>query len=227
MTSDKYEKTLDKIKKCMALASSSNANEAATALRQAQKLMQSIGIDEGDLERLKTVDESIDVPIQKNIKAPMQLTRLINLIMGAFGVKAILEDRIGVSDVSYRVRYFGPDTRVPLACYAHRLVFRAMETSWKEHLAAHPYLKGVRAARASFQVGWLAEVSLKVEAIGFTNEEEHSVSTSIEKHYGGTLSKTKSTNMGLYGKLMGEGASAAKDFSIHRPMDGAKQKLLS
>ena len=33
------QKIIDKIKKCMALGNSSNANEAAAALRQAQKMM--------------------------------------------------------------------------------------------------------------------------------------------------------------------------------------------
>ena len=38
------DKILDKIKKCLVLASSANEHEAAAALRQAQKLMEAHGI---------------------------------------------------------------------------------------------------------------------------------------------------------------------------------------
>ena len=43
------EKILDKIKKCLALASSANEHEAAAALRQAQKLMQAHGLTDQDV----------------------------------------------------------------------------------------------------------------------------------------------------------------------------------
>lgn len=43
------EKILDKIKKCLALATSANEHEAAAALRQAQKLMQAHGLTDQDV----------------------------------------------------------------------------------------------------------------------------------------------------------------------------------
>ena len=43
------EKIIDKIKKCLALAKSDNPHEAATALRQAQKLMEQHNLTEQDI----------------------------------------------------------------------------------------------------------------------------------------------------------------------------------
>lgn len=43
------EKILDKIKKCLAMASSANEHEAAAALRQAQKLMEAHGVSDRDM----------------------------------------------------------------------------------------------------------------------------------------------------------------------------------
>lgn len=42
-------KILDKIKKCLALAASANEHEAAAALRQAQKLMETHGFTDEDV----------------------------------------------------------------------------------------------------------------------------------------------------------------------------------
>ena len=43
------DEALDKIKKCLALAASPEAHEAAAALRQAQKLMAQFGLTETDV----------------------------------------------------------------------------------------------------------------------------------------------------------------------------------
>lgn len=51
------EKIIDKIKKCLALAKSSNEHEAATALRQAQKLMQLHSITDLDVEHADIQEE--------------------------------------------------------------------------------------------------------------------------------------------------------------------------
>lgn len=50
------EKIIDKIKKCMALAKSSNEHEAAAALRQAQKLMQAHGISDLDMSAAEATE---------------------------------------------------------------------------------------------------------------------------------------------------------------------------
>jgi len=51
MTTQPDEKILGKIKKCLALATSSEPHEAAAAMRQAQKLMELHGIGQIDVKR--------------------------------------------------------------------------------------------------------------------------------------------------------------------------------
>ena len=46
----KNEKVLEKIKKCLRLAKSSNPHEAAAAMRQAQKLMEKYNLTERDVD---------------------------------------------------------------------------------------------------------------------------------------------------------------------------------
>ena len=52
----KLERVIRKIKRCLALSKSSNENEAATAMRQAQALMREYRLTELDV-RLSDVDE--------------------------------------------------------------------------------------------------------------------------------------------------------------------------
>jgi len=58
MNSIDRDKIIEKIKKCMALAKSSNEHEAAAALRQAHKLMQLHGISDLDVEHADIQEES-------------------------------------------------------------------------------------------------------------------------------------------------------------------------
>lgn len=220
-------KLAEKIKKCLALAKSSNVHEAAAALRQAQKLMELHELSEEDLAGIGIKDEAVDVPLQASKKSiPPTLSQLVTLIGKAFGVKGIVETRIASTDKAYRVRYFGQQERVATACYAHTVVYRAVEAAWRAHLKENPFVKQVRLAKASFQVGWLCEVVEKIEAIGFSNIEQNALKSALDKKYSGALKTTQSSTNRFYGGLMGEGASAAKSFSLHRPMNGEKQRRI-
>ena len=219
-------KALDKIKKCLALSKSANANEAATALRQAQALMAKFNLTEADVELQGYGFSQVDVPIQANKKKiPVVLSTLINIIEKAFGVQPIISYRIGVSDTSYRIKYMGPKHRLEMAAYAHTVVYRAMEAAWRDHLKAHPYLRGERSARTSFQIGWLYEVENKVDAIGFTEEEKAAMKALEVATYGKSLAKSTTNDQRLDGILLGAGVRAAADFSLARPMGQERARL--
>lgn len=213
------DKIIDKIKKCMVLGQSSNANEAAAALRQAQKMMAAHGLTEGDIEGSSYGNETVEVPIQVNKKPPIHLSAFVKLMQKAFQVMATYESNIRVSDASYRIRYFGPAHRVTMAGYAHVVIFRAMEAAWKKALVDNPHWKGVRGARLSFMVGWLEEISTKVEGIGWPANEEERTAVQITKFYGKELKVSEARRYSVYGSVSAEGRSAAADFEINRPMN--------
>ena len=87
----------------MALGESSNANEAAAALRQAQKMMNMHGLTEDDIEGSNYKNDTVEVPIQANKKTPVHLSKFVGIIMKAFQVKAVIETNVRVSDASYRI----------------------------------------------------------------------------------------------------------------------------
>jgi len=219
-------KIIEKIKKCMALGNSSNAHEAAAALRQAQKMMNMHGLSENDIEGSNYKNDTVECPIQANKKPPVHLTKFVGVIMRAFQVKAVVETNVRVSDASYRIRYFGPNHRVTMALYAHVVIFRAMEAAWRDQLKKDSSWKGVRGARLSFMVGWLNEISEKVDAIGWPEGEEEHTEMIKQEFYGKLLVKQKPRRSALYDGMIGKGAAAAADFNINRPMNGEMQRRI-
>lgn len=220
-------KILDKIKKCLALSKSSNANEAATALRHAQALMRQHGITEADVEALGFSGEKVDIPVQSGTgkKLPLHIGEFVYLMRKAFGVRSVISEEVRISDASYVVSYFGPTARVMMAAYAHQVCWRAMTRAWTEHLKENPRLRGVRGMRTGFYSGWIEEVSSKVQAIGFTEEEEAKTELVINQTYGKKLVKMKTRQTSVYGSAEDAGRAAGSSFNIHRPVNAEKLRL--
>jgi hypothetical protein len=213
---------LEKIQKCLRLSKSANSNEASIALRHAQKLMEELGIDEDSLEKMGYGNTTVDHNVHAGKTTPIQLNCLVNLISKAFGVKAICERKYNANSVGWRVRYFGSKNRLPTAQYAHQVICRSMEQAWSSYSSANPGAKNVKGYRSSFQTGWLAEISTKVEAIGFTDKEQEIVDNLIAVQYGNNLVTRDKVNK-VYTNINNAGREAAKNFEIHRPMDGKSQ----
>lgn len=214
-------KVLSKIQKCMNLSKSSEPHEAAAALRQAQKLMEAHSISKDDLDRVGYSSEKVFVPIQANKKLPAALARLVILVRKAFGVEAVMGREVRVSDLSYTVTYIGPDHRVAMASYTHTVIFRAMNKGWTAHLAAHPYLKGDRGARAGYQLGWLDAIEAQVMELRMTDEEATGTEL-VKTQLFPTLVKSKSSNMRVSGSALAAGMADGKGFALHRPVNGTE-----
>lgn len=219
MSKEERAKFLEKIAKCMALGKSSNEHEAAAAMRQAQKLMQIHDISEAEINAVGYTDGLVQTTQQATKKTiPMQISAIMSLMKKAFGVKGVVGSTVLRTDANIHIRYFGHESRVPMACHVHTVIARAMETSWNEYIRANPLAKGQRGAKATFQTGWVRAVAEKVEAIGFT-QEENAIEVAQNSFYGKELKKAgsgiKSTGM----NLAGAGAAASSGFNIHRPMN--------
>lgn len=226
MTSDDRKRLFERIQKCLNLSASNEPHEAAAALRQAQKLMEKHGLTEADILGAGILDEKVSCPIQAtNNGAPAHLKYLVSLIHKAFGVKSIITTSMRVSDRGIDVHYFGQAHRLPMATYAHKVVYKAMEDAWKENLIKHPEWKGVRGGRASFMIGWISSIREKVIAIGFTETEETALYARIKNIYPQISKMTGSVKTFSTMKRLGE--LSGSNFSLYRPMDGEQQKKLS
>lgn len=81
----KLERVIRKIKRCLALSQSSNENEAATAMRQAQSLMREYRLTEMDI-RLSDVGE-VESEMSRVKRRPTWDRHLSSIIGQAFGVR--------------------------------------------------------------------------------------------------------------------------------------------
>lgn len=119
---------LQKIKKCLALATSSNANEAGVALRQAQALMRQFGVDEPDLLAME-VNQSDAKSGAKATPARWEDVLAIT-VARAFGCKHLFvtTHRGGVW------RFIGVGSAAELAGYAMQVLTRQARAARAEYI---------------------------------------------------------------------------------------------
>ncbi|MGR5240236.1 DUF2786 domain-containing protein [Photobacterium damselae] len=167
-------KVLDKIKKLLRLAASSNQHEAALALSRAQKLMQANGIQSSD-PRLAGVQETITKSRFKSRKITLYVNNLIGTISEAFGCEAIV--KVSMFD-GISVIFIGHGERPEVASYVYDVLERKLAAARKEYIAglSNRMKRATKTARAdSFCEGWVWAVSSKITAFALTDEEKDQV----------------------------------------------------
>ena len=212
MTTDERARKMDKIRKCMRLANSSNSNEAAAALRQAQAMMRELGVEYADVGEQPTVGE---VVITKEAYGGCRyLQWLIHLVTKTFGIEGIWEMGNGISRKRANVRYIGPANRVGLAVYAHRVIDRAVAKAWEEHGVEFRQKPG---ARAVFRISFIAAIADKVEKLAIDTAEERGIKNYKDAKYPALVSKSSKAVRGPSQAAV-LGHIAGGQFDIHRPM---------
>lgn len=220
------DSVLRRVKKCLALAKSSNANEAATALRHAQAIMREYDLSLADVEGVEVEDELVRTVEGYGSCAFIQA--LAGLMNDAFGVDTIMERNPGVANRA-NVRYVGAFGRAGLAAYAHRVIVRAVDAEWKAHLERNNLLKGVGGRRNAFRLGWLMAVRDQVVAIGISDAERAGIDSWKAKTYGKSLATQKAPVISMTPaemRLAQAGHNAGKDFRLHRPVEGGTEAVL-
>lgn len=171
------EKILDKIKKCMAMANSSNENEAATALRQAQALMEKHGITH-DAVRLSNV-ETASASAGKSKNPPRYNHMLVHLISSAFSVKPIYH---GGFDFT-RIEFIGFDSQPEIASYCYEVLYRQLtkdRATYQKTLSRYKRANKIRKADL-FAEAWVNSVYSKVTKIAMSDEQAEMVEEFISK----------------------------------------------
>lgn len=242
------DRIISKIQKCLALSKSSNSNEAAAALRQAQKLMEAYAITERELNGSQVVSVLVVTVEPPKRKWPMYMVLIVNTCCKAFGVQALSDIAWVNGKPRFAMRYFGPESRAQLAAYAHEVMFRQLWNQWREYAADRPWLANERGARQGFWVGWLQAVRAKVVAFGQVPADEQAAQTAeqnanalvlvaqvkqelaiidqaITDFCGGKEPEQCNTvSMSIRGDSRAAGHEAGSKFSIHAPLSGTKSK---
>lgn len=171
------DKALAKIRKCLALSTSSEPNEAATALRQAKALMDKHGLSDSDLAFAEIVQAETSASGKKSI--PRWESILASSIATTMGCKSIFQSGewsgeryvrpiLGNQRSYYRASFkngslifVGPAPRPEIAQYAFERLRRQLKVAKKDFQKTTRSPKRIEA----YVLGWTVAVAQKVEAL--------------------------------------------------------------
>lgn len=180
------QRILDKIKKCLALSKSDNANEAATALRQAQALMEKHNVNSETLELSEINFSNVDAGAGKT--PPRWIAMLINLIGLAFGVEGIYKTTRGSFDATYksRVEFIGFDNAPVIAQYAYAVLLRQLKKGRSDFLETqNKRLKRTTLIKRGdlYAEGWIASVYNKITDQPISPERDALIQRWKQEHH--------------------------------------------
>ncbi|RLM23630.1 hypothetical protein BIY29_10025 [Brenneria alni] len=136
MSNSKKEKYLQRIKKLLNLARrTTNAGEAANAMRQAQALMHQHGVTATDVDLMEINEASSkSAPSQANTP-PKYMLNLAELIRRVFGVNCYISFAPDSISTKRIVVFFGPNERPQVAAYAFDVLSRQLMKARREFIA--------------------------------------------------------------------------------------------
>ncbi|NYS61894.1 DUF7168 domain-containing protein [Vreelandella salicampi] len=179
-------RVLDKIQKCMNLASSDNPAEAAAALRQAQKLMEKHNLTASDLS-LHTVSEAEARGASRAKSLPAWVVFLRSTIGEVFGVQVMNRyQKLGGVWQNWAV-FVGIGEKPQAAQYCYEVLFRQISADRNRYRKElHPRMAPRRKSRHCdlFCESWVQAVRSKVEAIAISEQDRDVIERFKEKTYG-------------------------------------------
>lgn len=224
--------TIERIKKCLALAKSSNPNEAVTALRQAQALMQRCGLTAADIGMAGITEAA---RLLSATKLPAWHHWMIRIVADAFGCDTMIETRWSGGKHSH-IKFIGTAARTEIAAYTYTVLCRHIRAARAAFIAklpgrCKPRTKTLRAD--SYCDGFVAAVAAKVSALALEAEETQALADYIAKHYptatAATAARSGSKDQTARSKqpdYSGQGYHDGSKVALHRAMHGKSQAQL-
>ena len=226
------KKILDKIKKCLRLAKSSNANEAATALRQAQLLMEKHGVSTDDVT---LCDVGFHTASSGNGKTtPMHMAILIDMVCMAFGTKAVVEHRLDFYGAWKRhVKFIGVGSAAEVSGYAFEVLYRQLNRDRNAYLKTlnKRLIRATKVRRADIYCqAWVTAVSRQVTRHSNTEQEDKAIELFKKQSYK-KLDETKPLDRSKKmrrndDQAYWDGRRDGNKVQFHQGVSGSKQKAI-
>lgn len=233
------ERILTKIQKCLNLSKSSNPNEAAQALKQAQALMRKHNIDAGVVDDCKEIAAGEKLQATHTEKTPKHIAYLINAIEKTFCVKGLL-----TSSARYwgrwlyctKIEFYGNKSDVIIAEYAFNFLLRLLKKHRADYYAKLKQTKDIKPSKLTamadnYAYGWVRGVyDALVELRPYGDEAHVSQMSKIDRYitevYGELKSnETKNPNFNLQDvAAMRSGYADGKEVEINRGVAAPDQQ---
>lgn len=217
---------LRKVKACLCLAASSNPNEAAAALRQAQAMMRAHGISHAEA---MDVEEAEVNTRARGAEPASSVVTLAALSADGFGASMIVCRKKSWSTGSTVIRFYGCDGSAEIAAFAFTVLRRQMDADRLKHIA-RVRKRGNREARGEvFALAWVSAVAHLFPDAELADAKRLAIDDVMRLRYpnAGTSSGRDLTTRG---KTRDDdawaGHEAGKAAKLHRGVSGASQRAL-
>ena len=179
--SEKRARALERVKKCFALAKSSNAHEAEAAMRQAQKLMDKFKFEMGDVHASQA--EEFHLKISQAQGKPSRWIRLLGVTVSkAFGCINFYS----FGGLGQTLIFIGDTGTAEMAAYAYEVLVRQLKASRKAYLSEFEFSSASAKRKAGdlYAESWISSVAKRVEEFaGVTEEVERAINAYVQKSY--------------------------------------------
>lgn len=210
------QKIIDKICKCLRLSESGNPNEAASALRQARRLMQKYQVTEDEILAAGVEEATVDSGNRYN--PPFWAVALSNIICEAFDCRVLVSRRYGKQP---EFRFIGVEQAPRVASYCFAVLYRRLERAREEFigdLGLEDLLERERRGEVFVQA-WLFRVARTVAEFSGQQAAREAVDAYIREHYGDTGEQLYCDSLRTghedYGDIL-SGMRAAEDVVLFR-----------
>ncbi|AMG31804.1 DUF2786 domain-containing protein [Grimontia hollisae] len=223
--SEAKRKALKKIAKCLELSNSANINEAAQAIKMAQRLMKKYGLDQDDIDFISMGKTTSDTLLPSSISdAILKIIRGINT---RFGVECVLTNYKGLK----KAEFIGDADRAIFAAFAFDIVYREMN----EHIGQfRNSFQGTGTPQAelgrrvqSFTMGWLEGALAKLPNIAPDGDVDKKIKDYIDKQFENIDRETFKQQLKEAMKHITDdyekGMRKGKQISVSRPVSGAQE----
>ncbi len=231
---DNKQRIMEKVRKCFALSESSNPNEAARALAQAQALMKKYDIEASDLDLLDIVRFKLDERSQNAAKIASYEAVLLTSVATAFSCEVI----VVYPPVGQRrgqkagFVFLGRGHHAQIAGYCADVLLRQLRSSMSAHVAALRAeartegwtlsRKEGNSARYAYAAAWVQQVHEKVQAFGAAPVDT-AVSRALMEATGGRKSGCRKPNISCGdAESWRAGQADGANVDLHRPVNGAE-----
>tara|TARA_B100000700_G_scaffold42240_1_gene43252 strand:+ start:1384 stop:2085 length:702 start_codon:yes stop_codon:yes gene_type:complete len=225
-------KILDKIKKCLALAKSSNANEAAAAMRQAQKLMEIHGVTADDVA-VSDVESHL-ATANAGRTPPNYIAMLANMVSGAFGAEIVYGSRFDGERWHGHVEFYGVNGAAEVAGYAFEVLGRQLKRDRNAYLATQPKrIKRTTKVRRGdlYAQAWVDAVARQVVPHQRSEAEDATIEAYKAKRWETPLESRQARNntKGMRSHdvdALHQGRADGNKVSFHQGVNGTRQAAI-
>ncbi len=214
----KNKKIIDKIFKCLRLSESNNPNEAASAMRQAQRLMDLHGINQEQVKSTQIV-EVMTVKSQF-VEPPYWVIALSELIGQAFFCRAYVSRTKNEQSEFY---FIGIGNRTELARYTFTVLQRLLARERRHFIKSLSDMKKSEKTRRGnvFAQAWLFRIARTL--VNFVSDPvvDKAIDAYVDQHFGVTSDFDSQAAVPNTHDMaaISDGYRAAEGVSLFRPVN--------